>query len=54
MAEDTKTRVFNKSEAEKAVELGISVSWLQKDRLKSQPQIEFKRYGRTVRYAVED
>ena len=44
-------KVYNISEATKADLLGISTSWLQKDRCTEQPQIDFKRYGRTVRYS---
>jgi hypothetical protein len=40
-------------EAEKATELNVSASWLQKDRGKPKPEIPFKRFGRSVRYRSE-
>jgi hypothetical protein len=46
-------REYNLTEAQKAVRIGISPSWLQKDRLREQPQIDFARIGNTVRYSPE-
>ena len=46
-------RVFCMTEAEKACELNLSTGFLQKDRRKAEPQFEFRRYGRVVRYAPE-
>lgn len=46
-------KTYNLREAEKAVQLGVSASWLQKDRLRAKPQIDFARYGRSVRYSQE-
>ena len=40
------------TEAEKAAQLRISTSWLQKDRVSESPQVDFARYGRTIRYAA--
>jgi hypothetical protein len=34
--------------------IGFSDSWLEKDRLKSQPLVPFVRVGRTVRYRLAD
>ena len=43
--------LFNLTETEKATRMGVSVTFLQKDRLKAEPIVPFKRYGRMVRYA---
>lgn len=43
--------LFNLTETEKAMRLGVSVAFLQRDRMKKEPIIPFKRYGRTIRYA---
>lgn len=51
--EDEKKRVFNLTEQMKAQEIGMSVSFLQKDRMKAEPQFEFRKYGASVRYASE-
>ena len=47
---DTEGRVFNLTETQYATRLGMSVSFLQKDRMREQPEHEFRRYGRSVRY----
>ena len=47
-------KVFRLTEAQKALETGMSKSFLQKDRLKQNPTFEFRRYGRTIRYAEEE
>lgn len=39
------------NEREKAAQLGMSVSFLQKDRLKSEPLVPFRRIGRMIRYS---
>lgn len=46
-------RVYNLTEAEKAVQIRMSPSFLQKDRLNVKPTIDFARYGRTIRYSHE-
>ena len=51
---EKKTKVFNLTETQKAVATGLSASFLQKDRLRDEPRIEFKRYGRAIRYSMED
>ena len=43
--------IFNQTEAEKAEEIGMSRSWLQKDRMKPKPTVPFRRYGGAIRYA---
>jgi hypothetical protein len=48
---DGKTYVL--SETEKAVKIGMSASFLQKDRLKVQPLFDFAKVGRTVRYSQD-
>jgi hypothetical protein len=55
MADDARIpgKEYGLREAEKAVKLGVSASWLQKDRLREKPEIDFARYGRSVRYAEE-
>ncbi|HWL56952.1 MAG TPA: hypothetical protein VNQ78_09805 [Paracoccus sp. (in: a-proteobacteria)] len=42
------------TEREMAERLGVSMSWLQKDRASAHPQVPFERFGRNVRYRVED
>jgi prophage regulatory protein len=49
--EQDKPRLLN--EREKAAELGLSVSTLQKDRRREQPRYPFVRVGPHVRYAPE-
>ena len=44
---------YNLREAEKAVRIGLSASWLQKDRLKAEPEIDYARFGRSIRYSAE-
>jgi len=46
-------KTYNLREAEKAVRLNISPSWLQKDRLKTKPEVDFARIGRSVRYSAD-
>jgi|GEM_PF-4809243 len=36
-----------------AARLGVSQSWLQKDRLKAHPAISFERFGKSIRYRVD-
>ena len=38
------------TETEKAAQLRISVSFLQKDRLRDKPRVPFLRFGAAVRY----
>ncbi|WP_171210547.1 hypothetical protein [Ruegeria sp. HKCCA5426] len=40
--------------AEKAKQLGVSASFLHKDRLKPQPLVPFIKYGRIVRYFADN
>ncbi|MEM5468276.1 hypothetical protein [Celeribacter marinus] len=47
-------RIFNLTERQKAELTGMSLSYLQKDRLRPEPRFAFKKYGRSVRYSVED
>ena len=47
-------RSYQITEAEKAAKLGISSSWLAKDRLKKTPDIDYARRGRSVRYCAEE
>jgi len=44
---------FNLTPAQKASSIGMSESWLAKDRLKAEPEVPFKKYGRSVRYSEE-
>ncbi|GAB5436642.1 hypothetical protein [Falsiruegeria mediterranea] len=46
-------RLYNMTEREKAEELGMSTSWLQKDRMKVKPEVDFKRFGGAIRYATD-
>ena len=46
-------KTYSMRETEKAVQLGLSASWLQKDRMKSEPEIDYARFGRTIRYAAD-
>ena len=46
---------YNLTTAEKAEQMGVSISYLNKDRLKAVPDVPFKKWGsRVVRYAAED
>ena len=51
---EKKAKIFNLTETQKAVATGLSASFLQKDRLRDEPRIEFRRYGRAIRYSIED
>lgn len=51
-ATQTKPRFFM-TEEQKAEEIGMTVSFLRKDRMRDKPVIPYKKYGRAVRYAVE-
>lgn len=46
-------KLYNLTEGQKSAEMNVSPSWLAKDRMKSTPDIDFKRYGRSIRYASE-
>jgi hypothetical protein len=46
-------KIYNIYEGQKASLLGVSPSWLQKDRLQEKPEIDFARYGRSVRYSAD-
>ena len=47
-------KTYNIKEAEKAVQMGVSPSWLQKDRMKDKPVVDFARVGpRMVRYSAD-
>ena len=46
------TRIFNMTESEKAAEIGMSASFLRKDRMKAVPVIPFRKYGGAIRYAA--
>ncbi len=48
------TKIFCLTEAEKAAQLRVSASFLQKDRRKAMPSVPFKRYGRSIRYSADD
>ena len=47
-------QIFNLTEHQKANITGMSVSFLQKDRLRDRPRVPFRRYGAAIRYAAED
>lgn len=44
-------KVYDLTEAQKAQLIQMSVSFLQKDRLRKHPRIDFARYGTSVRYS---
>ncbi len=46
-------KVYCLSEAQKAAQLNVSASFLQKERLRENPSIDFARFGRVIRYAVD-
>ena len=50
----TDRRIFNLTERQKSELAGMSLSYLQKDRLRPKPRFAFRKYGRSVRYSVED
>ena len=50
----TDHRIFNLTERQKSELTGMSLSYLQKDRLRPEPRFAFRKYGRSVRYSVED
>ncbi len=47
-------KLYNLTEAQKAARINMSPSFLQKDRLKAKPSIDFARRGRSIRYSEED
>ena len=50
----TDRRIFNLTERQKAELTGMSLSYLQKDRLRPEPRFDFRKYGRSVHYSIED
>lgn len=46
-------RVYNLTEAQKAAEMQCSTSFLQKDRMKPKPAVDYKRFGGLIRYASD-
>jgi hypothetical protein len=46
-------RIYNLTESQKAASLGISGSFLQKDRLREVPKVDFARFGGLVRYSAD-
>ena len=48
-----KKPVYCLTETEKAAEIGMSTAFLKKDRMREEPVIPFRKYGRAVRYASE-
>ncbi|MFY9212958.1 MAG: hypothetical protein WAO69_17735 [Aestuariivita sp.] len=46
-------KTYNLTEAEKAARIGMSASYLQKDRQRAQPEIDFARFGRAIRYSAD-
>ena len=46
-------KVYGITEAQKAASMGVSTSWLQKDRMRETPSVDFARYGGIVRYSAE-
>ncbi len=55
IVETAAPKVFNLTTAEKAELMGVSKSFLHKDRMRDEPLVPFRQYGpRIVRYAAED
>lgn len=51
----TTTKRYNLTTAEKAEQMGVSKSYLHKDRMREKPHVPFKQYGtRVIRYSAED
>jgi hypothetical protein len=46
-------KTYNITEAAKAASMGVSASWLQKDRSRENPTIDYARYGGAIRYSPE-
>ena len=42
------------TELEKAFELSVSPSFLQKDRRAAKPTIPFRKFGRLIRYPIDE
>ena len=47
-------RAYHLKPEEKALRIGVSASWLAKDRLRENPEIDYARRGHNVRYSEEE